>query len=219
MLRFVPGLAALLFGVASSSAQVPVHELAQRIDRHYNHLSTLRADYVERYRGLGQQREENGTLLLKRPGRMRWTYADGKQFILDGKYATSYTPGDPQAQRLPARQLDDARSPLRFLLGHTQIEKELDHLTATAGPNGTVILSGAPRYALGPRDSEQRVQQIAITAIPTTGEIVGLALTEIDGAVTEFRLSNAQENLPVADSNFRFSSPAGVTVVNGLPPA
>ncbi len=214
--------AALLCGVAFCSAQsqtpVAVHDMAQHIDRHYNHLSTLRASYIEQYRGMGQQREEHGTLLLKRPGRMRWNYADGKLFVLDGKFATSYTPGDPQAQRVPAKQLDDLRSPLRFLLGHTEIEKELDHLAMTAGPNGTLTLSGTPRYIMGPKESEQRVQQIAITAIAVTGEIVGLKLTEIDGATTEFRFSNLQENLPVADSEFRFIAPAGVTVVNGLPP-
>ncbi len=214
-------LAALASSAASSCAQSPtaIHDLAQRVDRHYNHLATLRATYVERYSGMGQQREEHGTLLLKKPGRMRWTYADGKLFILDGKVATSYTPGDPQAQRVPAKQLDDLRSPLRFLLGHTEIEKELDHVSAIAGPNGTVILSGAPRYATGPKDSEERVQQIALMVAPATGEIVGLKLTEVDGTVTEFRFTNLQENLPTADAEFHFTAPAGVTVVDGLPPA
>ena len=75
---------------------------------------------------------------------MRWAYADGKLFVLDGKYAVSYTPGDPQAQRVPAKQLDDMRSPLRFLLGHTRLEKELDGLQVSPGPNGTAVLAGTP---------------------------------------------------------------------------
>lgn len=212
-------IAVLLLSTASLSAQAPsVHDLAQRVDRHYNHLTSLRANYVERYSGMGQQREERGTLLLKKPGRMRWTYADGKLFVLDGKFATSYTPGDPQAQRIPAKQLDDLRSPLRFLLGHTEIEKELDHLSASVDAGGTIVLRGTPRYATGPKDSEKRVQQIAIMAVATTGEIVGLKLTEIDGAITEFRFSNMQENVPAPDAEFRFVPPSGVTVVTGLPP-
>lgn len=210
---------ALLFSAASLSAQaVSVHDLAQRVDQHYNHLTSLQATYVERYSGMGQKREERGTLLLKKPGRMRWTYADGKLFVLDGKFATSYTPGDPQAQRIPAKQLDDLRSPLRFLLGHTEIEKELDHLDASAGAGGTIVLRGAPRYAMGPKGSEERVQEIAITAIARTGEIVGLKLSEVDGSVTEFRFSNMQENVPTPDAEFRFVPPAGVAVVSGLPP-
>ncbi len=212
--------AALLLSAAFlcvvARAQPPaagVHAFAQKIDRHYNHLTTLRASYVEHYRGMGQDREEHGTLLLKKPGRMRWVYTGGKLFVLDGKYATSYTPGDPQAQRVPAKQLDDLRSPLRFLLGHTEIEKELDHLTLTGS-----TLSGTPRYAMGPKDSEQRVAQISITADPATGLITALKLTEIDGSSTEFQFSAQAENVPAADAEFRFAPPAGVTVVDGLPP-
>ena len=188
------------------------------MDRHYNHLHSLRADYVEQYRGMGQQREERGTLLLKKPGRMRWTYTDGKLFVLDGKFATSYTPGDPQAERIPAKQLDDLRSPLRFLLGHTQIDKELDHLAATNGPNGTVLLTGVPRYAAGSNAHEQRVHQVTITAMPQTGEIVGIKLTEIDGVTTEFHFAHLQEDVPAADKDFLFIPPPAVTIVDGLPP-
>ena len=57
----------------------------------------------------------------------------GKVFVLDGKFAWFYTPGDAQATRVPAKQLDDLRSPLRFLLGHTQLKKELDNLDGGAG--------------------------------------------------------------------------------------
>ncbi len=212
------------FAWAAVCAQQPgTHDVAQRIDRHYNHLTSLRAGYVEHYRGMGQDREEHGTLLLKKPGRMRWTYADGKLFVLDGKFATSYTPGDPQAQRVPAKQLDDLRSPLRFLLGHTEVEKELDHLSATPGPGSTVTLAGTPRYAMGPaqleqQGGEQRIQSIAITADVASGTITGLKLSEIDGSTTEFRFNGMQENVPAADGDFRFTAPAGVTVVTGLPP-
>ncbi len=213
-------IAALLPSAAFCCAQAPgTHELAQKIDRHYNHLSTLRATFAETYSGMGQTREEHGSLLLKKPGRMRWTYVSGKVFVLDGKFATGYTPGDPQAQRLPAKQLDDLRSPLRFLLGHTEIEKELDHLIESAATTTSVTLTGTPRYRLGPNDTENRIQSISITADPITGVITGLKLAEIDGATTEFRFSEQQENLPSPADTFRFAPPAGVIVVDGLPPA
>ena len=192
--------------------------LARRVDTHYNHLSSLRATYSERYTGMGQTREEHGTLLLKKPGRMRWTYNSGKLFVLDGKFATSYTPGDTEAQRIPARQLDDLRSPLRFLLGHTELEKELDHLTATPSPDGTT-LTGTPHYRLSPGNEFERIQAIAVTVDPAAGQIRGLRITEIDGSTTEFHFSAQQENAPVSDPDFRFAPPPGVTVVDGLPPS
>ena len=79
----------------------------------------MRAHYVEKYAGMGLTRTEAGMLLLKKPGKMRWSYEvpAGKVFVFDGKYAWFYSPGDSQAQRISAKQMDDLRTPLRFLLG------------------------------------------------------------------------------------------------------
>ena len=216
-LPFCGFLLAVVLGGSAARAQTDVHALAAKVDAHYNHLASLRATFTEHYSGMGQQRTETGTLLLRKPGRMRWSYADGKLFVLDGKYAVSYTPGDPQAQRVPAKQLDDMRSPLRFLLGHTRLEKELDHLQVSPGPNGSEVLSGTPHYAMNPGD--QRVQRIAVTVVPATGAIAALRIEEIDGTVTEFTFTDMQENTGSRDSDFLFVPPAGVSVVDGLPPA
>src|SRR3569833_2265189 len=101
---------------------------------------------AESYEGLGRTRTESGTLLLQKPGLMRWDYSRpaGKLFLLDGKYAWFYSKGDPQVQRIEAKKLDDLRSPLRFLLGHTQLEKEVDHLTASPAADGKFALTGVP---------------------------------------------------------------------------
>jgi outer membrane lipoprotein carrier protein len=186
--------------------------IVRKVDDHYNHLSSLRAHYTERYSGMGIERSEEGTLLLKKPGRMRWSYAApvGKVFVLDGKFAWFYTPGDAQATRVPAKELDDLRSPLRFLLGHTQLRKELDNLAVA--PNGSGFqITGVPK------GMEQRMKLLSIW-VTATGVIERMRLEEIDGAVTEFTFSEMLENVPLKDSDFVFVPPAGVTVVEGLPP-
>jgi outer membrane lipoprotein carrier protein len=186
--------------------------ILRRVDDHYNHLSSLRAHYSERYSGMGMDRTEEGTLLLKKPGRMRWSYATpaGKVFVLDGKFAWFYTPGDVQATRVPAKQLDDLRSPLRFLLGHTQLKKELDNL-AVAPEGAGFRISGVPK------GMEQRVKLLSLW-VTAAGAIERMRLEEVDGAVTEFTFSDMRENVPVKDSDFAFIPPPGVTVVQGLPP-
>lgn len=186
--------------------------LIHKVDDHYNHLTSLRAHYVEHYTGMGMDRTESGTLLLKKPGRMRWSYDKpvGKVFVLDGKYAWFYTPGDTQAQRVPAKELDDLRSPLRFLLGHTQLQKELDHLTVTPDGSGYKI-SGVPK------GMAQRVQALTLRVTPT-GTIEQMQIEEWDGSTTAFSFSGIEENVPVKSDDFIFHPPAGVTIVKGLPP-
>jgi outer membrane lipoprotein carrier protein len=194
----------------------PLHgqsnDILRKVDDHYNHLKTLRTRYRETYSGMGMTRAEEGTLLLKKPGRMTWHYDQpvGKVFVLDGKFAWFYTPGDLQAQRIPAKKLDDLRSPLRLLLGHTELAKELEAIQITP--------SGANTRIVGvPKGMQQRVKLLSLTVTPT-GAIQQMRLEEVDGATTEFTFSDQQENVPVKDSDFIFTPPPGVTMVEGISP-
>lgn len=194
-------------------AQVPsALAMAAKVDTHYNHLHSLTAHFTERYRGMGSDRSETGTLTLSKPGRMRWAYdaPSGKLFVLDGKDAISYTPGDSQALRTPAKQLDDLRSPLRFLLGHAEIAKELDGLTMTLVTDG-YTLSGVPK------GMQQTVQSIALT-VDAVGQIQAMSIVQTDGSETSFVFTDIHENVPTPDSDFQFTPPPGVTIINGAAP-
>jgi outer membrane lipoprotein carrier protein len=195
-------------GLCADTAQ----QLAQRVDKYYNGLHSLRTAFTESFHGMGIDREESGTLLLRKPGKMHWSYTNpaGKIFLLDGKYAWFYSPGDAQVERVSASQLDDLRSPLRFLLGHTQLQKELEGLTLSDTPDG-LQLSGVPK------GMEKRVEKIVLGVSPD-GVIHSMSITEIDGAQTAFTFKDSQANAPAPDSDFVFHPPAGIPVVDGLPP-
>ena len=197
----------------SPSAKDSAHDLAQRVDRHYNQLHSLKAGFTESYEGLGIKRSESGTLLLLKPGRMKWDYSSpaGKLFLLDGKYAWFYSRGDSQVQRIPARELDDLRSPLRFLLGHTEIEKEMNSLSPASAPNGGFTLTGQPK------GQEKRVARLTLT-VTADGVITAIEVEEADGALTRFTFTGEIDNTPIPPETFRFTAPAGIPVVNALPP-
>jgi outer membrane lipoprotein carrier protein len=207
----------LLVSTAIAGAQAQsAASLAKKVDAHYNHLHSLETRYTERYQGMGIDRTEAGTLTLLKPGRMRWDYDSpkGKVFLLDGTDAISYTPGDAEATRFPEKKLDDLRSPLRFLLGHTQLEKELQGLTVTL-----VNLNGETGYTLWgtPAGMSQRVRALGVT-VDAEGVIHVLRIEETDGAITTFTFSDIHENVASKDADFRFIPPAGVTVIDGGAP-
>jgi len=205
--------ALLIFVLPVYGQQPTTHDLAQRVDHHYNNLKSLKADFTESYEGLGRTRTESGTLLLQKPGRMRWDYSRpaGKLFLLDGKYAWFYSKGDPQVQRMEAKKLDDLRSPLRFLLGHTQLEKEIDHLSAAPATRGDFSLTGIPH------NQENRIQRLTLTITPD-GTITGIEIQETDGAITRFAFTAEQPNVPIPPSTFRFTPPPGIPVINAMGP-
>ena len=192
--------------------------ILKSVDAHYNRLRSLRTSFTETYAGLGLHKSEAGTLLLSKPGRMRWSYTEpaGKLFLLDGKYAWSVSPGDAQVQRLPAKQMDDLRSPLRLLLGHAELSRELTaiHISSKAAQNGQpagITIQGVPRG----QEARLKLLTLEVTAV---GAIQNLKLEEIDGSTTEFHFTAMQENPPTTPADFTFTPPAGVPVVDGLPP-
>ncbi|HEV8524892.1 MAG TPA: outer membrane lipoprotein chaperone LolA [Terriglobales bacterium] len=202
----------LLLVAAPLTAVTPVEDIAKRVDRRYNELRTLSADFVETYRGLGMSRTESGTLWLKKPGKMRWDYRQPheKLFLIDGKTAYFYVPGDRQARKTAVKNLDDLRSPLRYLLGKTKLQKEFEDLAMVEGvpplTAGNIVLRGVPRHLA------ERVSMVLLEVTPQ-GRIERIVAEDVDGSSTEFRFSNQREDVTLADSSFRFSAPPGVEVI------
>jgi len=206
----VVSILVLLLAFTASAASVS--EIARGTDEHYNNLKSFKADFTESYRGPGISRTESGTLWLKKPGRMRWEYRQPREklFLTDSHTAFFYVPGEHQARKTALKNLDDIRSPLRYLLGKTKLEKELERLALatdlTPARTGDSVLRGIPK------DMKDRVSEVVLEVSPAF-QIDRIIIREVDGTVTDFHFSNAEENVPVQDSLFRFTPPAGVEVI------
>lgn len=205
-------IAAIVMATTASGSPANVTEIARQTDEHYNRLKTFKTDFTETYQGPGISRTESGTLWLKKPGRMRWEYRQPREklFLTDAHTAFFYVPGERQARKTPLRNLDDIRSPLRYLLGKTKLEKELDGLSLATGQTpartGDIVLRGVPK------NMKDRISEVSLEISPGF-QIDRIVIREIDGTTTDFVFSNTQENVPVEDSLFRFTPPPGVQVI------
>ena len=203
----------VFFGFPAWATGAPdVKTIAAAVDAHYNHLRSLQAEFTEAYRGSGMDRRESGTLWLKKPGKMRWEYRspEEKLFVTDGDQAWLYLPSAKQARKSSLRKMDDLRSPLAFLLGKTKLEKELLNLSFApdvqpSSPENSVLRGVA-------RGMEDRIRQVLVEVTPQH-RIARILIDSTDGSITEYRFSNQKENLPVAESKFHFSAPAGSEVI------
>lgn len=202
----------LLGGLHLQSQSANVRTTAHAVDEHYNHLKTFRAAFTEIYQGDGISRTESGTLWLKKPSRMRWEYhvPREKLFLIDSQTAYFYVTGDRQAKKTPAKNLDDLRSPLRYLLGKTKLEKELEGLSLapdlTPLQTGDVVMRGVPKIM------KDRVSEVVLEISPAH-QIHRIVIHGVDSTITDFRFSQIEENVPIQDSLFRFTPPPGVDTI------
>ena len=205
----------LLVVVATLPASAAdIHQLAQAVDEHYNHLRSLQSDFTEIYRGEGPERVESGTLWLKKPRKMRWEYRSPKEklFISDGRAVWFYLPSERQLRKTTLKKLDDLRSPLAFLLGKTKLESELRGLSKVTDQSpldpANTLLRGAPQAMAG------QVNEVQLEITPSS-QIARIVLMGADGTSTEFRFAGWKENVDLSEGHFKFAPPEGVEVVEG----
>ena len=212
MRKFLGLACVLLLSAVCSAAEKSVSDVAKAVDEHYNRLQAFSADFSESYQGAGITRSESGKLWLKKPGKMRWEYQQPREklFVTDGSTAYFYVPGDQQARRAPVKKLDDLRSPLRYLLGKTKLQKEFDGLAFA--PKVAPIAAGDTVLHGQPKSMADRVTDVVLEVAPDN-RIVRILIEEVDGSTTEFRFSNIVENSAVDDARFHFTPPAGVQVI------
>ncbi len=196
-------------------SRMPVRQLAEIVDGRYDSLTSLRAHFVEIYSQSGERKVESGRLYLK-PGRMLWDYRQPRRklFLVTAHRVWLYVEGEHQAQVTPLKKLADLRSPLRFLLGHTHLERELKGLSyGGLAPlrAGDVVLRGNPQ-GLG-----EGIREVLLEISPDY-DIRRIVIRQQDGGQTDLRFSRIEANHRLPRGLFHFHPPAGVRVVPGTMP-
>src|SRR5438270_634654 len=136
-------------------------ELTSRMEARYRGAKTMQAAFLERYTENGQEvRTESGTAYFRRPGKMRWEYESPEKnlFLVDGKTAWFYVPGDHMVTRVLAKQSTDLRTPLALLAGEMKVSRVCARLepalTEKALRESNVVLSCKLRESQSPRSRD-----------------------------------------------------------------
>jgi len=191
-----------------------IGDLVATLNGRYNSIGSWQADFTQIYTSGLDTRSESGHLYLQKPGRMRWNYTHPvqKTFLVAGKNIWQYTAGEPTATLTTIQNSDDLRTPLRFLLGHTELNKELDGLSYSGlapWQPGDVVIYGKPHAA-----EASGWREVWIEVTPAY-EIDRLVIAGLDGSQNDIRLSRIQVNAKLAQGLFEFRPPPGVRVVPG----
>ncbi|OYT70063.1 MAG: hypothetical protein CFK52_12170 [Chloracidobacterium sp. CP2_5A] len=175
--------------------------------RRYGRLTALTADFTQVHQGRQTAREQ-GTLALKRDGRMRWDYAAPyvKQFICDGKRTYFYSAARGQYTVEPVRASRDPRTPFLFLLGDRRAAQLFSQAELAAEPP---VRAGYVALRLTPRERIELVAAVLAECHPTTFELARISLLSAAGARDDFMFSNIVENPTLPERFFEFAPPPG----------
>ena len=194
----------------------PAEDLARALQQRYDGIRDFSADFVHTYQGgvLRRKATERGKVLIKKPGKMRWTYEapEDKLFVSDGVKMYSYVPADRQVvvTTLPADS--QATSPALFLAGKGNLVRDF---TASYGK-----LDGSSQDAwvltFVPRQKEREYASITV-AVDDALRIRVLETVDAQGGRSRFEFTNLKENLGLSDKLFAFTIPRGVDVITDGP--
>ena len=186
--------------------------LARALQAHYDGVRDFSADFTQTYRGgvLKTQTKDRGTVLVKKPGMMKWIYTspERKELISDGKKIHWYVPADKQVTVSDVPVGAQASTPLLFLSGRGNIARDF---TAGSAPSS---VPGASGLKLVPRRTEPEYEFLVVSVDPATLQIRALTTRDRQGGESTFIFTNMKENRRISDKEFVFRTPRGVTVVN-----
>jgi outer membrane lipoprotein carrier protein len=201
-------------GLASGQATPTAQDVATSIQRKYDTIRDFSADFVHTHEGgvLKRKRVERGTLLVKKPGKMRWTYQapDEKVFVSDGVRLIQYFPDENRA--VVSEVPDDDQAAVLFLAGRGNLTRDFN---VSFGQGGDT----APTWTLHlePRKPQPEYDWLEIAAARNTLVLQSLTVAEKQGSRSTFVFANFKENPGLADKTFAFSIPRGAEVSNAGP--
>jgi outer membrane lipoprotein carrier protein len=208
----ISALAVVMVAPAGAQATDPM-ALAAKVQQRYNGIRDFEGDFVQSYEGgvLRTKTTERGSLKIKRPGRLRFTYTkpERKEFVSDGVRLYTHLVADKQVIVSPAPTAEDGDVPAMFLAGRSDLAR--DYV-----PSFTALPGAAPgliTLTLVPKNRDSEFESLGIGVDPKTFQIQFLTAVDKQGGRSSFTFSNLKENRGLSDKEFEFRVPRGVDVV------
>ena len=130
----------------SAGDAASAQEVAASLQKKYDTIRDFSADFVHTHEGgvLKRKREERGTLVVKKPGKMRWDYKapDEKVFVSDGVRLIQYLPEENHV--IVSAVPEDDQAAVLFLAGRGNLTRDF---TVTFGEGGAAGVVDAPARA------------------------------------------------------------------------
>ena len=177
------------------------------VEAHYQKLVDLTAKVIQKnfLKSVDKTQTFDGSLFIKKPGKLRLEYTNGQTIVIDGKEAWFYSRKSAQAVRRTFKDFEQANIPVAFLLGAAHIRDDFD-----------VVERKEPAihntFDLTPRKKGAAMKKLRLVC-DDAGFITGLIIYDKSGNTSSITFSDVKENAGLDDAQFRFKVPKGTEVI------
>lgn len=209
--------AAALPVLAQPQAETPPLDaaaVAAQVQAFYDQNRTVQADFSQSYLYKIYQRQERsqGRVVFKKPGKMRWDYAqpNGKVIVSDGRLLQVYEPGDQaESGQLLEQKIDQHQLPaaFSFLLGKGKLVEDF-HVRLLAA-EGQAFRQGYV-LELRPKKPQPQYERLVfyVGAGNSRGVVHRMLILDAAGNRNRFDFSHLRFDHEVSEERFHFRAPA-----------
>ncbi len=214
--------ALLIFHFALAAAPAlgaeDVREVVKKLQARYEQTRDLSADFKQttKIEGFATPILSSGRMYIKKPGRLRWDYADPnvEEIYVNQNDVKMYVPEHKQVLIGKLTQMAASQAPLQLLQGAAKLEEQYTLDLGRAGDRGE---GGLPLLSLLPKpdgnEAVRTVVRIVLEVQPKTYFIKRVSIHEVSGNVSTFEFANLKPNSGLKPDLFEFVVPPGVEVV------
>jgi outer membrane lipoprotein carrier protein len=203
-------LVALLLFVGADAPDDAAKTLAA-VQKRYDAVRDLRAGFVQNSfsPALGKETESRGTVVVQRPGKMRWEYAapDGRVIVLDGTAIRVWNPEEKQLQIAGLAKSGVSPTALSFLMGQGSLTDSF-----TASPQSEP--GRTDRGLLLKPKGDAGFESLVLWLEPKTLQLRESVVVDLFGNRTRVRFDGISENAGVPASSFDLAAPPGAEVID-----
>lgn len=214
ILRWLSPVMVLLLSqpTLDAAAAATPEEVARKLQQTYENTATFQADFSQTssLQQSRRQREGEGTMVIAKPGLMRWDYRkpDRQVFICDGETMSMYFAKTAQLMVMAAREYLQSDVTYAFFVGTGDILRDF----APRFPQSDYCCGESPTLQLFPRAEHGQVEHLDVW-LDDRSLIRRLRIVDHFGSVTELEFTNIRLNQPVDREVFKFTPPAGTEIV------
>lgn len=205
--------------LAPTAAQAPSPEaLARQLQQRYDGVKDFTANFVQTYRGgaFKQERQSEGTVAVKKPGKMRWEFTrperDRQLIVSDGVKIHLYSLEDKVVQTSNVPPDADAPTAMLFLAGRGDLTRDFV-VSNTPSPQ-----AGLSALKLTPKQAESDYEFLVLLLDAKSLQIREIHTRDLQGADVRLSFSNIKENVNVPDRTFSFTPPKDAQIWRGDAP-